>query len=171
MGGISGVFARDPAVARAAILEQLGRQDHRGPDATGYYDGGRGVIGQTRLSTIDLVDGDPPLTNEDEAIVAVLDGEIYNFPFLREKLVQEGHRLASHCDTEVIAHLAENHEAVELARRLDGMFAFAVWDKRRQRLILGRDRVGEKPLYYWYADGVFVFASEIKGVLAHPAVH
>jgi asparagine synthase (glutamine-hydrolysing) len=100
----------------------------------------------------------------------VLNGEIYNFLGLRDELERSGHRLGSHGDTEVIAHLAEDHEPVELAQRLDGMFAFAVWDRRRERLILGRDRVGKKPLYYWCGNGTFVFASEIKGVLAHPAV-
>jgi asparagine synthase (glutamine-hydrolysing) len=170
MCGISGAVARDPAVAGAAIMEQLRCQDHRGPDAAGYFDGGHGVIGQNRLSIIDLTEGDPPLTNEDETVGAVLNGEIYNFVSLREELMRSGHQFASRCDTEVIAHLAEECEAVELARRLDGMFAFAVWDKNREQLVLGRDRAGKKPLYYWHGNGVFVFASEIKGVLAHPAV-
>ena len=170
MCGISGAVARDPAVASAAIAEQLRRQDHRGPDAAGYFDGGCGVIGQNRLSIIDLAEGNPPLTNEDGTIGVVLNGEIYNFVSLREELLGRDHRFASRCDTEVIAHLAEECEPGDLARRLDGMFAFAVWDKNREQLVLGRDRSGKKPLYYWHGKGVFVFASEIKGILAHPAV-
>ena len=89
---------------------------------------------------------------------------------LRERLLEDGHTFTSRGDTEVIAHLAEDHDAPSLARRLDGMFAFAVWDSRRERLLLGRDRLGKKPLYYWAGPDTFVFASEIKGVLAHPAV-
>ncbi len=170
MCGISGSVSASSGLAGSAIDKQLACQRHRGPDAAGYFDGGRGVIGQNRLSIIDLVQGDPPITNEDGSIGAVLNGEIYNFLDLREELAAASHRFSSHGDTEVIAHLAEDHEPTALARRLDGMFAFAVWDKRRERLILGRDRVGKKPLYYWQANGTFVFASEIKGVLAHPAV-
>ena len=157
-------------LARAAIEAQLACQRHRGPDAAGHFDGGRGVIAQNRLSIIDLVEGDPPITDESGTIGVVLNGEIYNFPELREGLLQSGHSFVSHGDTEVIAHLAEDLNAVELARKLDGMFAFAVWDRRREFLLLVRDRVGKKPLYYWCGGGTFVFASELKGVLAHPAV-
>jgi asparagine synthase (glutamine-hydrolysing) len=110
------------------------------------------------------------MTNEDESIGAVLNGEIYNFQGLRERLTREGHQLRSQGDTEVLAHLAETEDAVEIARRIDGMFAFATWDRNRERLLLGRDRMGKKPLYYWYGGGSMVFASEIKGVLEHPAV-
>jgi asparagine synthase (glutamine-hydrolysing) len=153
-----------------AVAMQLATQRHRGPDAEGWFDGGRGVVAQNRLSIIDLVTGDPPMTNEDATIGAVLNGEIYNFRELRDELERTGHRLSSQGDTEVLAHFAERLEARDLARKLDGMFAFAVWDHRRERLLLGRDRMGKKPLYYWCAGGALVFASEIKGVLAHPAV-
>ncbi len=170
MCGISGsVQAREDGVVRA-INRQLDSQSHRGPDASGYFASGRGVIGQNRLSIIDLVHGDPPITNEDATIGAVLNGEIYNFRGLREELLAAGHRLSSHGDTEVLAHLVEEHDPVSAARKLDGMFAFATWDSRRERLILGRDRLGKKPLYYWRSPEAFVFASEIKGVLAHPDV-
>jgi asparagine synthase (glutamine-hydrolysing) len=170
MCGISGAVSATGGLEVDAIEAQLACQDHRGPDAKGRFFGGAGVIAQNRLSIIDLVQGDPPITNEDRTIGVVLNGEIYNFLELREQLLREGHRFASQGDTEIIAHLAEDHGAGELARRLDGMFAFAIWDRRRQRLVLGRDRVGKKPLYYWTGSGTFVFASEIKGVLAHPAV-
>jgi asparagine synthase (glutamine-hydrolysing) len=168
MCGISGSV--EPHPSDAAIASQLACQRHRGPDSEGAFDGGRGVVAQNRLSIIDLVHGDPPITNERRTIGAVLNGEIYNFRPLREELRRAGHTLASDGDTEVIAHLAEEHDAVALARKLDGMFAFAVWDRERERLILGRDRVGKKPLHYWSGPGRLVFASEIKGVLAHPAV-
>jgi asparagine synthase (glutamine-hydrolysing) len=170
MCGISGAVAAKPGVAEQAIAEQIACQRHRGPDAEGFFSGGRGVIAQNRLAIIDLRTGDPPMTDEQGRIGAVLNGEIYNFRELREELVREGHTFRSTGDTETIAHLAEHHGAVALARRLDGMFAFAAWDKQREQLMIGRDRIGKKPLYYWASSDVFVFASEIKGVLAHPAV-
>jgi asparagine synthase (glutamine-hydrolysing) len=144
--------------------------EHRGPDAFGIFAAGAGVVGQTRLAVIDLVTGDPPMTSEQGTIGAVLNGEIYNYRQLRKRLVEDGHTMSSEGDTEVIAHLAEQSSPVELARRLDGMFAFAVWDKTRQRLVLGRDRLGKKPLYYWQDGAHLVFASEIKALLAHPLV-
>lgn len=149
------------------LLDQL---QHRGPDAAGVFADGAGAVGQNRLSIIDVRGGDPPLTDESGRIGAVCNGEIYGFAGLQESLRRSGHRLRSGCDTEVIAHLAEDHGAVALARRLDGMFAFAVWDGRPQRLVLGRDRLGKKPLYYWHDDSCLVFGSEIKAVLAHPRV-
>jgi len=145
-------------------------QTHRGPDADGWFAGRRAVIAQNRLSIIDLVTGNPPMTDEERRIGAVLNGEIYNYMELREELRRAGHTLSSQGDTETLAHLAECLDAVAIARKLDGMFAFAIWDERRERLILGRDRLGKKPLYYWCDGRAMVFASEIKGVLAHPAV-
>jgi asparagine synthase (glutamine-hydrolysing) len=167
--GIAGVL--DPAgVERDSIERQLRLLDHRGPDAWGTFGGGAGAIGQTRLSVIDLATGDPPITNEDGSIGVALNGEIYNYGELREELRAGGHRLATEGDTEVIAHLAEALDPIALARRLHGMFAFAVWDPARERLVLGRDRLGKKPLYYWASGGRLVFASEIKAVLADPRV-
>ena len=170
MCGVCGVVDARERPRDEVIDAQLRVQHHRGPDASGAFARGCGAIAQNRLSIIDLEHGDPPITTEDGAIGVVLNGEIYNFRELQGELEHAGHRLASRCDTEVIAHLAEGLGAVELARRLDGMFAFAVWDSRRERLVLGRDRLGKKPLHYWFAEGRLVFASEIKGVLAHPAV-
>jgi asparagine synthase (glutamine-hydrolysing) len=170
MCGISGAVSTVPGDAIRAVEAQLASQRHRGPDAEGSFDGGRGAVAQNRLSIIDLVHGDPPITNEDGSIGAVLNGEIYNFRGLRARLQGEGHHFSSDGDTEVIAHLAEECDAVRTARELDGMFAFAVWDQRHERLMLGRDRTGKKPLYWWSGRGTFVFASEIKGLLAHPAV-
>lgn len=170
MCGISGAVTAGGRIDERALVAQLACQRHRGPDAEGHFAVGPGGVAQNRLAVIDLVHGDPPLTNEDATVGAVLNGEIYNFRDLRSELLASGHKLTSEGDTEVIAHLAEDHNAVALARRLDGMFAFAVWDGARERLVLGRDRVGKKPLYYWAGPQAFVFASEIKGVLAHPAV-
>ncbi len=152
------------------VQAQLAAQRHRGPDAQGWFEAGPAVIAQNRLSIIDLNTGDPPMTNESDTVGAVLNGEIYNFTALREELAKRGHRFSSTGDTEVLAHLAEESDASELARAIDGMFAFAVWRSTDNRLLLGRDRMGKKPLYYWHGGGTFVFASEIKGLLAHPAV-
>src|SRR3954452_1389964 len=170
MCGISGSIESSLDAVPRAVEAQLDCQRHRGPDAEGYFDAGHGVVAQNRLSIIDLVTGDPPITNEDGTVGAVLNGEIYNFHALRDQLSADGHELSTQGDTEVLVHLAEHHGAREIARKLDGMFAFAVWDRHRERLFLGRDRVGKKPLYYWHSASTFVFASEIKGVLAHPAV-
>jgi asparagine synthase (glutamine-hydrolysing) len=168
--GIAGVVLRDGPAPTDQVQRQLDLLVHRGPDACGIHAGGRGAVGQTRLSVIDLVTGDPPISTEDGSVGAVLNGEIYNYRELRDELRRGGHGMRTQGDTEVIAHLAEGCTPVELARRLDGMFAFAVWDTGRDRLVLGRDRVGKKPLYYWAGPGCFVFASELKAVLAHPAV-
>lgn len=170
MCGIAGFAGRPRTAAEDIIRAQLACQRHRGPDAEGAFVEGRGAIGQNRLAIIDRERGDPPITTEDGTIGVVLNGEIYNFGELRRELGRGGHRFATGCDTEVIAHLAEECAPKELAGRLDGMFAFAVWDAVRERLILGRDRFGKKPLYYWTSGDTLVFASEIKGVLAHPDV-
>jgi asparagine synthase (glutamine-hydrolysing) len=170
MCGICGCFDGSE-LASAAIDGQLSELRHRGPDALGSFARPGAAIGQNRLAIIDLVTGDPPVTNEDGSIGAVLNGELYDYRALREELLRDGHRLTTRGDTEVLAHLAETLDPVALCRRLEGMFAFAVYDARRRRLVLGRDRVGKKPLYYWQDDaGTLVFASEIKGVLAHPLV-
>jgi asparagine synthase (glutamine-hydrolysing) len=168
--GIAGFVGKPRPAAEETIRAQLECQRHRGPDAEGAFVRGRGAIGQNRLAIIDIEHGDPPITTEDGTIGVVLNGEIYNFRDLRRQLESEGHRFATRCDTEVIAHLAEQCTPEELAGRLEGMFAFAIWDGATERLILGRDRFGKKPLYYWTAGDAIVFASEIKGVLVHPDV-
>ena len=172
MCGIAGCVAGNVSgVQRRKWVEgQLATLRHRGPDSSGVYAKHGAAIGQTRLAVIDLVTGDPPIANEDGHVGVALNGEIYNFRSLREGLQADGHRFRTNGDTEVIAHLAEGLEPDDLARSLDGMFAFAVWDDRRQRLILARDRVGKKPLYYWAGGGSIVFGSELKAVLAHPDV-
>src|SRR4051812_8341679 len=130
MCGIAGVVdSRTGAPLDAGPLTATLR--HRGPDSVGAYDRPGASIGQSRLAIIDLVTGDPPITNEDGTVGVVLNGEIYNFRELQERVRREGHELKTTGDTEVIAHLAESLDAVALARALDGMFAFAVWDERR----------------------------------------
>lgn len=170
MCGIVGIVSAGEAPPTELVDRQVALLRHRGPDASGRFAGRRAVIAQNRLAVIDLVAGDPPVTNEDGSIGVALNGEIYNYQALRHELLERGHVLRSQGDTEVIAHLAEELDAVELARTIDGMFAFAVWDERRERLILARDRFGKKPLYYGHVDGTFVFGSEIKAVVAHPAL-
>ena len=168
MCGIAGVVDRTGHPVDATSL--LGCLRHRGPDSVGTYERPGVAIGQTRLAVIDLVTGDPPVTTPDGAIGVAFNGEIYNYQALRSELRQRGHQLTTTGDTEVICHLAEELEPVQLAQRLDGMFAFAVWDERRQRLVLGRDRFGKKPLYWWHQGGRFVFGSEIKAVASDPDV-
>jgi asparagine synthase (glutamine-hydrolysing) len=172
MCGIAGVIDGAGEPVGESVARQVQLLSHRGHDASGVFGGSDAMIAQNRLAVVDLHTGDPPMTNEDRTVGAVLNGEIYNFQQLRGTLAERGHRLRSRGDTEVLAHLAEELDAVELARSVDGMFAFAVWDERRRRLMLGRDRVGKKPLYYYYhsPSDTLVFASEIKGVLAHPRV-
>jgi asparagine synthase (glutamine-hydrolysing) len=139
---------------------------HRGPDDEGIYiDPENNVgLGARRLSIIDVAGGHQPLANEDGTVWAVLNGEIYNHPSLQERLLERGHRLASRTDTEVLVHLYEDHGA-DLVHALEGMFAFALWDTRRRLLVLGRDRFGEKPLFYTERGGTLTFASELKPLL------
>lgn len=170
MCGIAGSVSARGNGNRQRVEQQVRTLDHRGPDSWGIYEGDGATLGQTRLAVIDLVTGDPPISNEDGSVGAVLNGEVYNYQELRKGLSERGHHLATQGDTEVIAHLAEELDPVSLARRLDGMFSFAVWDNGRRRLVLGRDRLGKKPLYYWVGDGHLIFGSEIKAVLVHPSV-
>ncbi len=170
MCGIAGALATDGSDQRRRVEAQVATLAHRGPDSSGVYVRSGAAVGQTRLAVIDLVTGDPPITNEDGLIGVALNGEIYNFARLRSELMASGHTFATEGDTEVIAHLAEDVDPCELAGRLDGMFAFAIWDDRHERLVLGRDRLGKKPLYYWADENRVVFGSEIKAVICDPAV-
>lgn len=170
MCGIAGSAESRGAADPAVVERQLALLGHRGPDAAGMFARGGGAVGATRLAVLDLVTGDPPILSEDTRLGVALNGEIYNFALLREELMRQGHEFRSRGDTEVIAHLAEELDPVELCSRLEGMFAFALWDSARRRLVLGRDRLGKKPLYYWHQPGSLVFGSEIKAVLVHPRV-
>jgi len=172
MCGIAGIFAgREPGPIDRAVLERMNHsQFHRGPDEGGIHiEPGLGFA-HRRLSIIDLSSGQQPLFNEDGSVVVTYNGEIYNFPELTTELKAAGHVFRTHCDTEVIVHAWEQW-GEDCVTRFRGMFAFAVWDRNRQTLFLGRDRLGIKPLYYTVlADGQLVFASELKALMVHPGV-
>jgi asparagine synthase (glutamine-hydrolysing) len=146
-----------------------GAISHRGPDDDGFYFGSEVALGMRRLAIIDLAAGMQPVHNEDATVWAVFNGEIYNYRSLRNDLVARGHRFYTESDTEVIVHLYEERGAL-CVEAMRGMFAFAVWDERRQSLLLARDRLGVKPLYYAEVAGRLVFASEIKSMLQLPDV-
>ena len=138
---------------------------HRGPDGTGYFRSPACALASARLSIIDLETGDQPVANEDESIWTVLNGEIFNFIELRAELQDRGHRFRTRSDTEVIVHAYEEY-GDRFVERLSGQFAIALWDVRRQRLLLARDRVGIRPLFYARVGGHLLFASEVKAILA-----
>ena len=169
MCAIAGALAAvGNAPPRELVPRMLVAQAHRGPDGGGLHADGPVVLGHRRLSIIDLSEaGRQPMTNEDGSIAAVVNGEIYNHLELRRELERKGHRFRSHSDSEVIVHLYEE-EGARTPEHLRGMFAFAVWDRRRARLLLARDRFGEKPLVYAASADRFVFASEIAALLADP---
>jgi asparagine synthase (glutamine-hydrolysing) len=171
MCGIAGMYAyRARAAAHAPVLNRmLDAIWHRGPDDAGTYVQGRVGIGTRRLSIIDLAGGHQPMTNEDGTVVVVQNGEIYNYRELLTTLRGRGHTIATSSDTESIVHLYEDR-GVDFVDGLRGMFGLALWDGRRKQLVLARDRLGIKPLYYADAGGLLVFGSEIKAILEHPAV-
>ena len=142
---------------------------HRGPDDDGYFVQGRAGLGIRRLSIIDLATGHQPISNEDGTLWIVFNGEIYNHALLRERLQARGHRYTTHSDTETILHLYEEYGR-DCVQHLRGMFAFAIWDSRQQRLFVARDRLGIKPLYYHVTPERLLFGSEIKVILAFPGV-
>jgi len=154
---------------RAPLERMVATLVHRGPDDEGLFAAPGVGLAMRRLAIIDLPGGRQPMVNEDEGLRVVFNGEIYNFRELRSALIRRGHRFRTQSDTEVLLHLYEE-EGPALVERLRGMFAFALWDAPRKRLFLARDRLGKKPLYYWHRDGLFLFASEIKALLVHPAV-
>jgi asparagine synthase (glutamine-hydrolysing) len=139
--------------------------EHRGPDSRGVHADGPIGLGIQRLRVIDLATGDQPVYNEDRSVAVVLNGEIYNYRELRQRLSANGHRFATDGDTEVIAHLYEE-EGADCVRSLTGMFAFAIWDGRREELLVARDRIGKKPLFYAERGGAISFASELWALLA-----
>src|SRR5438445_3672612 len=166
MCGISGIVASDSFRSQRAVEAALDAQRHRGPDAEGVWSDGICALGHRRLSIIDLsAAGRQPLSNEDGTVWITFNGEIYNFQALRGELEGLGHGFRTQTDTEVIVHAYEQW-GTGCVRRLRGMFAFAVWDQRRRRLFLARDRVGKKPLVYTQQGERFLFASELQGLLA-----
>jgi asparagine synthase (glutamine-hydrolysing) len=170
MCGIAGIVdLKSRAVDASLVKRMCDRLGHRGPDAEGFATLQPAVLGQRRLSIIDLAHGKQPMGNEDGTVWVTFNGEIYNFQELREELKEQGHRFQTESDTEVIVHAYEEY-GDECVSRFRGMFAFAIWDSKRRTLFLARDRVGKKPLFYTEVDGQFAFASELQGLLAHPAV-
>jgi asparagine synthase (glutamine-hydrolysing) len=170
MCGIAGIARADGAPVERETLERMcAAQEHRGPDSRGLHlDDGIG-LGIQRLRVIDLVTGDQPIHNEDRTVTVVLNGEIYNFEELRRRLRGNGHTLATEGDTEVIVHLYEELGPA-CVRELNGMFAFALWDSRRRQLLLARDRVGKKPLFYSERAGALSFASELRALMQDPEI-
>ena len=172
LAGIIGVV--DPGAGRSALRAMAVAVQHRGPDADGFFDAaltdGHWVgLAHRRLSIIDLALGHQPMGNEDDSIQIVFNGEVYNFAQLRSELLAAGHVFKTHSDTETIIHAYEQW-GTDCVSHLSGMFAFAIWDAPRQRLFLARDRFGEKPLFLHQRDGLLLFASEIKSILAYPGV-
>jgi len=185
MCGICGILERDvaKAVSRDVLRRMVARLRHRGPDDAGTFvrgerpgspevrpEGPRNLgLGMARLAVIDVLGGRQPMSNEDGSVWVVFNGEVYNFRELRRALRARGHRFRSQADTEVLVHLYEE-EGERLVNRLRGMFAFALWDEPRGRLVLARDRLGQKPLVY-YDDGArLVFASELQALLEAPGI-
>ena len=173
MCGISGMF--DTQGQRLFSRDLLTRindiQAHRGPDEAGVFLAPGIALGHRRLSVIDVASGQQPLSNEDGTVYVVFNGEIYNFRALRQELEALGHRFQTRSDTEVIVHAWESWGEA-CVERFAGMFAFAVWDQKKNSLFLARDRLGVKPLFYsWLADGTLIFGSELKVLTAHPGVN
>jgi asparagine synthase (glutamine-hydrolysing) len=171
MCGICGVISRDKSypVTKQLLRTMNDQMRHRGPDDAGIYLDDLAGLAMRRLSIVDLATGHQPIANEDQSLWIVFNGEIYNHLDIRRQLEAKGHHFTTQSDTEAILHGYEEY-GDEVVQHLNGMFAFAIWDSRRQRLFVARDRVGIKPLYYYPGSERFFFASELKALLAHPDV-
>jgi asparagine synthase (glutamine-hydrolysing) len=171
MCGISGIYNfKTPEPVSSALLKAMtDTMTHRGPDDDGYYISGTIGLGHRRLSIIDLAGGHQPMTNEDGTVWIVFNGEIYNFEELEKELIQKGHSFKTRSDTEAIVHLYEEY-GEHCFQHLRGMFAIALWDEKQRKLLLARDRIGKKPLFYFYDGSRFAFASEMKAILEVPGL-
>lgn len=171
MCGIAGFVNAGGTLADRSIAERMTATiAHRGPDGDGFLVDGPAALGHRRLSIIDVDGGGQPMSNENGSVWVTYNGELYNEPALRAEMIAKGHRYKTACDTESLVHLYED-EGLDFLARLNGMFAMALWDGPRRRLILARDRMGQKPLFYAETPGGgLAFGSEPKAVLAHPAV-
>src|SRR3989449_7953385 len=168
--GIVGIVRSDAAAVDEVLLSRMcAAIRHRGPDDDGFYLKGPVGLGMRRLSIIDLKSGQQPIHNRDQTAWIVFNGEIYNYLELREKLEALGHTFYTNSDTEAIIHAYDRYGA-NCPKHLRGMFAFAIWDERKEELFIARDRVGKKPLLYAQLNGEFVFASEFSALLVHPAL-
>jgi len=166
MCGITGYFGRGN---KDILIKMTDSLKHRGPDDQGFFIEDNIGLGHRRLSVIDLKTGQQPVFNEDKTAVLIFNGEIYNFKELREKLIAKDHKFCTQTDTEVIVHLYEEKKD-DFLNELNGMFALALWDKKNEKLILARDRLGQKPLYYSLIDKTLVFGSELKSLLNYPGI-
>jgi len=153
----------------AVLHSMCERMKHRGPDSEGLWLENGVALGMRRLSIIDLHTGEQPVYNEDKSIVVVMNGELYNFREVRNDLEKRGHKFETNTDTEILPHLYEEY-GDSMLEHINGMFAFALWDKHKKKLLIARDRFGEKPLYYGVFDNKLIFASEPKVLLEHPSV-
>ncbi|QEH32683.1 Asparagine synthetase [glutamine-hydrolyzing] 1 [Aquisphaera giovannonii] len=171
MCGIAGFVNRDGVRADRSIVERMtALLAHRGPDGDGFHVSGQVALGHRRLSIIDVAGGGQPMSNEEGTVWVSYNGELYNELALRPELEAKGHRYRTSCDTETLVHLYEE-EGVEFVRRLNGMFALAIWDEPRRRLVLARDRMGQKPLFHAaLPGGGLAFGSEPKALLRHPDI-
>lgn len=171
MCGICGIVAsgNDRRIDEKTLHAMTRAITHRGPDDDGFFVEGQVGLGMRRLSIIDLVTGDQPVSNEDDSIWVVFNGEIYNFKDLYADFSSKGHKFSTHSDTEVIVHAYEEY-GVHCPEYFNGMFAFALWDASNKRFLLARDHLGIKPLYYWLGDEGLIFGSELKSIILHPAV-
>jgi asparagine synthase (glutamine-hydrolysing) len=170
MCGITGILDFSCLQDMEGILRRmLGIIRHRGPDAFGIYTNNRVGLGSTRLSIIDLNGGDQPIHNEDRTVWVVFNGEIYNYPDIRQSLELKGHRFYTESDTEVLVHLYEDH-GPEMLEALNGQFAFAIWDHCKEELLLARDRLGIRPLFYYQKGKRLVFGSEIKALFVDQSI-
>ncbi len=171
MCGICGIIYDDPskAVDKTVLAAMNRTMIHRGPDDEGYFVGKGAGLGMRRLSIIDVSGGHQPMSSEDGMVQAVVNGEIYNYMELRSELESKGHVFRTNSDSEVLPHLYEEFGA-DLPIKLNGMFGLAVWDEGSRTLVLARDRMGQKPLYWTYADGRLLFATELKAILAYPGL-
>ncbi|MBN1446036.1 MAG: asparagine synthase (glutamine-hydrolyzing) [Candidatus Omnitrophica bacterium] len=169
MCAICGIINCGERVDEGLLRKMADAIKYRGPDEEGFYIKDNAGLGHRRLKIIDLHTGQQPIANEDGTVFLVCNGEVYNFAELRETLERKGHRFKSRSDSEVILHLYEE-KGVECLQDLRGMFAFAVWDGRKKKLLLARDRIGKKPVVYSASEKGIIFASEIKALLLHPSV-
>ena len=170
MCGIAGIVNfSDEQLNQSDCRQMLAVLGHRGPDDDGLFVDANAVLGHVRLSIIDVAQSHQPMSNEDGSVWITFNGEIYNYRELRQELMSQGHQFQTQGDTEVLVHLYEQH-GEQMVQRLQGMFAFAIWDKPQRQLLLARDRMGIKPLYFCQEGNDFIFASEPKAILQHPLV-
>ncbi|MEP3477628.1 MAG: asparagine synthase (glutamine-hydrolyzing) [Fuerstiella sp.] len=171
MCGIAGIVYRDQhrGVEQPVLQQMSDAIAHRGPDGEGFFKANNVGLVHRRLAIIDLAGGQQPIANEDETVQVVFNGEIYNYPELKQQMLAKGHQFRTNSDTEILVHLYEEF-GTDLVKHLRGMFAFALWDTKTRTLMLGRDHLGQKPLYVYQDEEKLVFASELKAILATPNI-